>query len=73
MRNHAEEMLFIEVTRKRSRAETGEILVLGDKYSRASVRMPAGRPGLGARWVLVDGKLRLIWSNEEDEVGRRVA
>jgi hypothetical protein len=73
MRNHAEEMLFIEVTRKQSRAETGEILVLGDKYSRASVRMPAGRPGLGARWVLVDGKLRLIWSNEEDEEGRRVA
>ena len=73
MRNHAEEVLFIEVSRKQSRAKTGEILVLCDQCPRASVRMPADRPGLRARWVLVDGKLRLIWSNEEDEAGRRVA
>ena len=73
MRNHADEMLFIELSRKQGRAETGEILVLGDQRPRACVRKPTSFPRLRARWVLVDGKLRLIWSNEEDEVRRRVA
>jgi hypothetical protein len=73
MRNHADEVLFIEILRKQGRAKPGEVLVLGDKCQQTRVRTQAFFPKLRARWVLVDGKLSLIWSNEEEEAWRRVA
>jgi hypothetical protein len=73
MRNHADEILFIENVRKHRNPDTGKILIFGDAESQSN--SPKGDSTLGLRscWVLVDGKLKLIWSGDEDEPLRRVA
>jgi hypothetical protein len=72
MRNHADEMLFIGTERKQPHRE-GKVFAFGDARSQSSTPKCASTRGLRSRWVMVDGKLELIWSGDEGEPLRRIA
>jgi hypothetical protein len=70
MRNYADEILFIEIARAERR--TPQTTILPSKDTCAHID-EAKRPRLRARWVWVDGKLELRWSDDWDEPLRGAA
>jgi hypothetical protein len=67
MRNYADEILFIEIARAERRTPQTTILPSNDTCAHIDEAKRPMCPGLGARWVLVDGKLELRWSDDWDE------
>jgi hypothetical protein len=73
MRNHADELLFIETAKAGQPIERTQVGTSNRHCSRPGNSTPAGRPVLRARWVLVDETLKLVWSEDHEEPLRRVA
>jgi hypothetical protein len=67
MRNYADEILFIEIARTERCARRTTIPASNDNCSQPERAKCAPRPVIRARWVLVDGKLELRWSDDCDE------
>ena len=67
MRNYADEILFIEKLRAERCVPQTTIFPTNDNCSQPEKTMPATRPVLRSHWVLVDGKLELVWRDECDE------
>ncbi len=67
MRNYADEILFIVIARAERCAPQTTILPSHDTCAHIDEAKRPICPGLRARWVLVDGKLELRWSDDWDE------
>jgi hypothetical protein len=67
MRNYADEILFIETARTKRCAPQTSILASNHNCSQPGGEKCAPRPLLRARWVLLDGKLELRWSDDREE------
>jgi hypothetical protein len=67
MRNYADEILFIETVRKERRVPRTPLCPSNDSGSQLERENLATRPILRSRWVWVDGKLELRWSDDRDE------
>jgi hypothetical protein len=73
MRNYDDELLFIETARAEQRIQRSQPITSNHRFSQSGNSTSTGRPVLRARWVLVDEKLQLIWSEDHEEPLRRVA
>jgi hypothetical protein len=73
MRNHADELRFIETARAGQRIQQSPPVTLNNCLARPGNSTPVGRVVLRGRWVLVDETLKLIWSEDYEEPLRRVA
>jgi hypothetical protein len=73
MRNHADELRFIETARAGQRIQQSQPVTLNNCLARPGNSTPAGGVVLRSRWMLVDETLKLIWSEDYEEPLRRVA
>jgi hypothetical protein len=67
MRNYADEILFIETARTRQCVPRTTLSTLADSRSQPEKVKSAVRRNLKCRWVLVDEKLVLLWTNDLEE------
>ena len=67
MPNHADEILFIERARMERCVPPTTIFPTNDSRPEPETTKPATRPVLRSHWVLVDGKLDLVWWDEPEE------
>lgn len=67
MCNFADEIRFIETVRKERRVPRTPLCPSKDSCSQLVRENLATQPVLRSRWVLVDGKLELRWSEDRDE------
>ncbi len=67
MRNYADEILFIETVRTRRSVQRTALSASSDSGSQPKRVKGTVRPNLKCRWVLVDEKLELLWSDDREE------
>jgi hypothetical protein len=67
MRNHADEILFIERARMERCVPFTTVSPTNDSHPETAKTKPATRPVLRSHWVLVDGRLQLVWWDEREE------
>jgi hypothetical protein len=67
MRNHADEIIFIESVGTRRCVPRSALSTLSDSSSQPEKLEGTLGPTLRSRWVLVDGKLKLCWSDDREE------
>jgi hypothetical protein len=67
MRNYADEIHFIETVRTRRCVPRTTLSTSSDSSSQAEEVKGTIRRKLKCRWVLVDEKLELVWSEDREE------